>query len=74
MQPKWVAFTGGASAKVDAPGGGRSGKALADYLALPVSQYSLLDEKLVERRAQVLCKEHSVGLSAEASAIRLSSV
>lgn len=51
-QPKWVAFTGGSSAKVDAPGGsGRSGRALTDYLALPVSQYSLLDESLVERSA-----------------------
>lgn len=49
MQPKWVAFAGGSSAKVDAPGSGGSGKALTDYLALPVSQYSLLDEKLVER-------------------------
>ena len=49
-QPKWVAFTGGGSAKVNAPGGGGgSGKALTDYLALPVSQYSLLDESLVER-------------------------
>ena len=50
VQPKWVAFTGGSSAKVDAPGSsGGSGKALTDYLALPVSQYSLLDESLVER-------------------------
>lgn len=49
VQPKWVAFTGGSSAKVDAPGSTEAGRQLADYLALPVSQYSLLDERLVER-------------------------
>lgn len=50
-QPKWVAFTGAGSAKVDAPGSGAPGRALANYLALPVSQYSLLDPKFVERCA-----------------------
>ena len=59
MQPKWVAFTGTGSAKVDTRSSDVPGRQMSDYLALPISQYSLLDPQLVERCAPVhiLCSQ-----------------
>lgn len=48
---KWIAVTGQASAKAPAEDGGLPDRRLSDYLALPVSEYSLLDPKWVEREA-----------------------
>lgn len=49
MQPKWVTMTGKASAKADTTASGEDGRAVGDYLLLPVSQYSLLDPQWVVR-------------------------
>lgn len=49
-QPKWVTMTGKASAKADTTASGEDGRAVGDYLLLPVSQYSLLDPQWVVRR------------------------
>jgi hypothetical protein len=49
VQAKWIAVTGQASAKAPAEDGGLPDRRLSDYLALPVSEYSLLDPKWVER-------------------------
>lgn len=49
LQAKWVAITGQASARAPAEDGGLTDRRLSDYLALPVSDYSLLDPEWVER-------------------------
>lgn len=48
---KWIAITGQGSSKAPAEDGGLPDRRLSDYLALPVSQYSLLDPEWVERES-----------------------